>query len=616
MKHWFCGFSSSDNSSLTNLPQPQDGQILWKGANPFWICGTWAKQQIITFSKGHVSLAIVGTCLEPYESLVGLFHNALKSHEYSRLMGLPGNYNLIVQEKADTYVFVDVAGLRSVFYTLYDSGVVYSSLGMPLKQLIKAKVDPTWISTFLMGITIPSLLQNRSPFCQVQSVPPGHYLQITSGKPTCKPYWNAPQKYCDFSEAAEKLREQLLTAVEGRVRLYGNVTSDLSGGFDSTSLALIAAKSLAKQDRKLHTVTMKTVSATETEDVEWAEHAASLYPNIAATMVEAHNVPTEYSNLEKIPLTDAPDLTVMTIGQISYIMNIVKSKKSQLHMSGNGGDEVLTVSPSYLADLLRSIKIKTFFQHAYGWSRVSLHSPLTIMSSAFKLNLTSYRQWLLQQAKRLRTEELLSHSSISQSFREVHMEWGCVPQVTSWYTKETVDLVAAELQRWAEVATPFANSYGQHESISFIRLSGMSNRILKQLADIYDVNLEFPYFDSSVVNACLCVHSEERTTPFAYKPLLSRALHRDLPHSVFVRNTKGDYTSDEFSGRKENFAVIEELLQSSVLANMGLIDLKKLHAAMQQIRMGFDAVVCDLNQTLTVELWLRQVINANNSFWM
>jgi asparagine synthase (glutamine-hydrolysing) len=620
MKRWFCGFSSaidsSINISLANLPKPQDGKILWEGANPFWVCGNWSKQQIITLFDGSVRLAIVGTCLEPHESLVELFQNAVRKHDYSRLMRLPGNYNLIVQEEVDTYVFVDVAGLRSVFYAEYDSFIAYSSLGVALQQLLKAEVDPVWLANSLVGLTNLNLVQNRSPFCQVQAVPPGHYLQITSGKPMCKRYWTGPQEYSSFSEAAEQLREQLLTAVEGRVRLYRNVTSDLSGGFDSTSLALIAAKNLAVQGQKLHTVTVKSVSPTESEDVKWAQHAASIYPNIASVMIEGHEIPAEYSNLETIPLTDVPDPTMLAIGQISYVMGIIRSKGSQLHMSGEGGDAVLLASPSYLADLLKRTRIGTFVQHTYGWSRVSYLSPIALMSSAVGLSLTSYRQWLLQQARKFMTGCLSSQPLISQPLTSEIMGWDSVPNAASWYTKKSVDLVVAELQKWATVATPFANSPGQQDSIAKIQALGFASIVQQQLAETYGVNLEFPYLDSLVIDACLCAKPEERTNPFTYKPLLSRALERELPKSIFTRITKGDYTADEFVGLQQNLAVLNELFQTSLLANMGLIDIRELRAFMKQLSMGLAAASWHFHQTLAIELWLRRVVDASNSFWM
>lgn len=616
MKRWFCGFSSGIDSSVATLPKPLDGKMLWEGANPFWLCGNWGKQQIITLFDGPVRLGIVGTCLAAYETLVELFQIAVRKHDYSQLMRLPGNYNLIAQDETDTYVFADVADLRPVFYAEYDSCIVYSSLGVALQQLLKTEVDPTWLGTSLMGVALPSRLQNRSPFCQVKIIPPGHYLQISLGKPTCKRYWSGPQEYSSFSDAAEQLREQLITAVEGRVRLYGNITSDLSGGFDSTSLTLIAAKSLATRGQELHTITIKSSGATESSDVKWAQHAASLYPNIASVMIEHHEMPADYSNLKSIPLTDAPDSINLGIGQISYLMGIIRSKNSQLHLSGAGGDELLAGSYSYLVDLLRQARIGTFLQHTYGWSRVSNCSPIALISSAIKLSLTSYRQCLLQQTKKIMSGRLSSQSLISQPPTDRIIEWDLPPDIVSWYTKKSVDLVLAELEKWVTVATPFANSLEQHKSIAGIQMSGLGYRVQQQLAKTCDVNLEFPYLDSLVIDACLSASPEERTTPFTYKPLLSKALERDLPQSVFKRNTKCDYTVDELIGFRQNLDIINELFQSSLLADMELIDIKEFRAAMQQFKMGLTVVSPNFHQTLATELWLRRLGDASNSFWM
>jgi asparagine synthase (glutamine-hydrolysing) len=614
MKRWFCGFSSAMDDSLATLPKPLNGEILWQGESPFWVCGNWAKQQTITLFEDTVRLAIVGSCLAPYEILGELFHNAVRSHDYSRLMRLPGSYNLIVQEEADTYVFTDVAGLRPVFYAESSSCIAYSSLGVPLQQLIKAEVDLCWIANYLTGLTAPNLVHNRSPFCNVQAVPFGHYLQITSGKPTCKRYWNAPPEYSSLSEASAQLREQLLTAVEGRVRLYGNVTSDLSGGFDSTSLALIAAESLIKQGEKIHTITINGTSPTESEDVKWAKQAASLYPNIESVIIESHEYPAELSDLESIPLTDAPDPVVFSLGLISYSMGIIKSKGSKLHMSGEGGDPVLASHPSYLADLLKRTQVKVFLEHIYGLCRVNNLSPLDLMSSAIRLSFTSYRQWLHQQARKLLTGE--SHQPLrSKQPISTAIGWHYTLNPATWYTKGSVDLVVAEVQRWATVAIPLAKSPGEHCSIDLIQGTGFTSLIQRQLAETYDVNLEFPYFDSLVIDACLSAKPEERTTPFAYKPLLSRALERDLPKSIFTRTTKGDYTAGEFVGLQQNLPIINEFFQTSFLADMGLIDIRKLHNYMKQLSMGLATSSFHFNQTLTLELWLRRVVNAKNSFW-
>ncbi len=615
MKRWFCGFSPITSSSAV-LPQPIDSEMLWEGTNSFFLCGNWGKQQVITMTEGNVRLAIVGTCLASHETLVELFQLAIRRNDYSQLIRLAGSYNLIVQDNNDTYVFTDVAGLKPIFYTEYGSYIVYSSLGVTLQQLIKAEVDTVWLANCLVGLTRANEAQNRSAFRNIKAVPSGHYLQISSGQAICKKYWQEPQEYIKFSEAADKLRFELVTAVEGRINLYGNTTSDLSGGFDSTSLALLAAKKLASQNQTLHTITYKNGEATESDDFRCAQHAASIYSNIAPSVLEIRKLPQDFSNLELIPLLDTPETSLLTIGSISYTLEVIRSFGSQVHLNGEGGDAVLCAPDSYLADLFKQLKIGKFLQHAYGWSRISRVSPIPLITQAIKTSRSSYASSLHEQAQQLMEEQLSFRSLVSKSQTSEIIGWDSSPEIVSWYTKKAVDLVASDLQTFAQNAKPLANSLEKHESISVIRLNALCSKGLQQIAQTYDVNIEFPFLDSSIIDTCLSARPEERTTPFAFKPLLSKALQNDLPSSVFTRTTKGSYTSNDFTGLQQHFAVVKELFKTSILADMGLVDIKDLQSAIRQFNTGIvNSGFSAFSQTLATELWLRSLGDASD-FWI
>ena len=89
-----------------------------------------------------------------------------------------------------------------------------------------------------------------------------------------------------------------------------------------------------------------------------------------------------------------------------------------------------------------------------------------------------------------------------------------------------------------------------------------------------------------------------------------------MPQSIFTRTTKGNYTTDEFIGFRQNLAVINELFQTSLLADMDLIDIREFHAAMKQFSMGIAPISPNFSKTLAIELWLRRVVDASNSFWI
>lgn len=613
MKRWFCGsvINAGDYAPKTSV-EPTEAKAIWEGSSSLWLCGNWQQQQLITLAEGSVRMTIIGTCLAAREVLLERLQRAARGRDYSLLMQLPGNYNIIVHIENDTYVFVDAMGVRPVFYTIWHSSVVYSSLAVALQQLIGAEVDHAWLATSLAGICTLSLVHNRSPFRNIYAIPAGHYLHIASGKPTSKRYWFAPSEYKQFSESADLLRKQLLMAVEGRAELYGNISSDLSGGFDSTTLAVIAAKKLEKTHRKLCTITRKTFSAIQSSDVRCAEHAASLYSNINALMLEEQDIPPEYSHLELVSLTDFPDPAhAYDMGAFNSTMQLIASTGSRIHMSGEGGDAVLLASPyRYCVDLLKRGNLLKFLQNLFGWCRAQQLPLLPLLMFAAKQSLISYPRWL-QQIKRLKADDL----TLRQQSLFTGMTWDLLPMTASWHSTELVRLVLEELQHWTTVATPFSHSMGEHISIALIQLNALSARSTHQMADLYDVNLEFPYFDQLVVEACLSARPEDRTSPFVFKPLMLAAFQKELPPSIYTRNTKGEYVADEFIGLRENRETIHAFLESSLLADIGLIDLKLLKVAMQDFGMGLGAELAPFSNTLATEIWLRRLTESNRIFW-
>lgn len=613
MKRWFCGsvINAGDDAPKTSV-KPTEAKAIWEGSSSLWLSGNWQQQQLITLAEGYLHVAIIGTCLAAREILLERLQRAARDRDYSLLMQLPGNYNMIVHIKNDTYVFVDAMGVRSVFYTIWHSSVVYSSLAVALQQLVGAEVDHTWLATSLAGICTLSLVHNRSPFRNIYAIPPGHYLHIASGKPTCKRYWFPPSEYKQFSQSADLLRKQLLVAVEGRAELYGNISSDLSGGFDSTTLAVIAAKKLEKTDRKLCTITQKTFSAIQSSDVRCAEYAASLYSNINALMLEEQDIPPEYSHLELVSLTDFPDPAhAYDMGTFNSTMQLIASTGSKIHMNGEGGDAVLLAAPyRYCVDLLKQGHLLKFLQNLFGFCRVQQLPLLQLLMFTAKQSLISYPRWL-QQIKRLKADDLTQR----QQSLFTGMTWDLLPATASWHSTELVRLVIEELQHWTTVATPLSHLMGEHISIALIQLNAISARSTHQMADLYDVNLESPYFDQLVVEACLSARPEERTSPFVFKPLMLAAFQQELPPSIYARNTKGEYVADEFIGLRKNRETIHAFLESSLLADIGLIDLKLLKVAMQDFGMGIGAELALFSNTLATEIWLRRLTESDRIFW-
>ena len=232
---------------------------------------------------------------------------------------------------------------------------------------------------------------------------------------------------------------------------------------------------------------------------------------------------------------------------------------------------------------------------------------------AAKQSLISYPRWLQQIRRRLKASNLAPQQRQQSLFTGI--TWDLLPTVASWHSAELVQCVLEELHHRTTVAIPLSHSMGEHISIALIQLNALSARSIQQMADLYGVNLEFPYFDQLVVEACLSARPEERTSPLAYKPLMTAAFQHELPPSIYKRNTKGEYVADEFIGLRENRETINAFLESSLLADMGLIDLKMLKVAMQDFEMGLGDGLAHFGNALATEIWLRRLTESNKIFW-
>ncbi len=147
----------------------------------------------------------------------------------------------------------DAMGIRPL-YLHYEPGkcLVFASLpaGIFGSGLVPRLLDEVGLGAGVLRAYQPG----GTIFSGVRSVLPGHTVEVTSGglRETC--YWRPePGKPLQISraDAAVHLRELIQNAVTSAVGPAGPAASHLSGGLDSSSLAVIAARALREQGRPL-----------------------------------------------------------------------------------------------------------------------------------------------------------------------------------------------------------------------------------------------------------------------------------------------------------------------------------------------------------------------------
>ena len=172
---------------------------------------------------------------------------------------LLGDYAFAVWDANTRTLFCarDHAGARPLYYSLSPGRFVFASaveaiLAMPG---VSDALDEATVAAYLTGTGWNST--TRTFFKEVRKLPPGHTLTI-AGEPSSHPppiierYWRPehipaakPAADDEYAEAFLALYAQAVTA---RLR-GGPVGVHLSGGLDSSSIAVLAARALRRQGR-------------------------------------------------------------------------------------------------------------------------------------------------------------------------------------------------------------------------------------------------------------------------------------------------------------------------------------------------------------------------------
>src|SRR5205085_4959899 len=91
----------------------------------------------------------------------------------------------------------------------------------------------------------------------IKRLPPAHFMEISREGLSLSRYWQLDRAAvgscaCSPQEAAHELRRLVDQAVDCRLPRTGEIGAHLSGGLDSSSISVLAARKLRETGRTLH----------------------------------------------------------------------------------------------------------------------------------------------------------------------------------------------------------------------------------------------------------------------------------------------------------------------------------------------------------------------------
>jgi len=150
----------------------------------------------------------------------------------------------------------DIFGVRPFFY-VHKPGELFAFASFP-RALHGSGIVPKNLNEQAVARHFTnSWRPEESLIADVARLPPAHFLTVSQRGLSIQRYFQFDRaavgtRRCSPAEAAEELRGLIERAVACRLAERGQVGAHLSGGLDSTALAVVAARQLQEAGRPLH----------------------------------------------------------------------------------------------------------------------------------------------------------------------------------------------------------------------------------------------------------------------------------------------------------------------------------------------------------------------------
>ena len=470
----------------------------------------------------------------------------------------------------------DHFGMKPLFYHSGPRFFAFASMPAGLHALPDVPRGPDEVEMRRFLRLLPQS-PTATHFKAISRVNPGHYAIVTSDSVRQERYWKpdlTPLRLKSPAAYEKLLAERLGQAVASSLRgAQDPVAIQLSGGFDSTTVAALAAIQLEKSGGKLISFTAVprhgfrgAVAANQIADEGPAAKAvADLYPNIEAVMVRSPDTPVTHLD-RSASLYGQPILNLCNQVWVNAIDSEAKRRGARIMLHGSMGNMTISeTGVTALTELFFAGRFAPWFKIARGlvndgrmrWRGVAWHTVGPRLP---------IRLWLLgQEATNRKAVPVWRFSSAK-------------PDLWNAATKQAEVSNAASHpldQVWLrEHETP-------DKDVVTGRLGGMTadvGAIEKAILGSWGLDYRDPTADRRLVEFSLRVPAEELIRDGQPRSLLIRTFGHLLPDIVLNSRKKGYQAADWYESlTRAKDAVVAELDRIEMFEpSQNLIDVARL----------------------------------------
>ncbi len=516
---------------------------------------------------------------------------------------LEGDFAFVLWDRRQrrAYCARDFGGKRPLYYAVFDDTLVIAST-------VSAVIAHPRASGELNLANVCDTLSQQwggsadTCYAGVSELPAGASLTWIPGEDVrIAVDWEPPPightpPTC-FEEGVAELRQRLGRAVAERLAPDADTSVWMSGGWDSPSVFASGQAQLRREGerrRRLHPVS-----------ISYPEGDPGREDELITAIAEHWNSHVHWLDIERIPLFDEPARRAgerdVPFAHTYEHWNRALARGSRgtgtrVALDGNGGDQLFQVSDIFLADLFRdgrwtSVAREWRQKGGQGWRTFARWVVLPAMPTGFQ------------------------HAVAAVRGRE---ERDYLDRALPFWVRE--DFAKRHgLRERERSAMPSRRGYrGWRREAHFFLAAPTFPRAFQCLSGLAleeGVELRSPLYDRRIVEFACSRPRAERNSGKETKRLLRAAMSGLLPAHVLAPRERRTGITTAYSDRRirEAFpALLAEVLENPVLANLGIIEPSRVRVAWEQyLRTGDLSLKIPLFLTIQVELWLRARLHSS-----
>jgi asparagine synthase (glutamine-hydrolysing) len=450
---------------------------------------------------------------------------------------------------------------------------------------------------------------------EISRVLPGSTIRVGGASLSKEQYWN-PENIPDVrfksdDEYVAAFQERLETAVKASLRCRDTPCASITGGLDSSSVAVIAADMLAAHGNKLDTFTAVPEAGFMKEETRgryfdetpYVRQIAEANPNIIPYFIP----PSKGSILDRIAelirVWGGPPAGVLNGLWVMDVLAAARSAGHSVMLSGEMGNHTMSYDGlPLLAELLRTGRWWRLFgeitSSGYRWKHLIRHRTIApfVPAPLFR----RYKQWRR------------GGYPPWQDFSAIHPEFAARSGVIDRAAREyrpfdappprdgRLHRIRAGLNSYSETADWFARARAN-----------------------FGIDVRTPAFDRRLVEFCLGIPQDQYLRKGRDRWLIRRAMKGRLPDVVLGNKKLGVQSADWFPRltRERNNIRLELTRLAKNSDVVSIIDLQKLTSILDNWpdretpgrSLEANALVWALPQALGAACFIENVTGANYS---